>query len=972
MLKFSIQINYRKERERVFNLQKTAGSVGKQEVKISKSQLFSSLNLLVAVALILGVIGFYFLSRYNYLLFHSTIEVFTLVVAIAIFTIAWNSRKTIDNNYLAFIGIAFLFIAGIDLLHTLTYKGMGVFPDVNANLATQLWIAMRYLFALSLLIPLLFIRRRIKPITVLSSYAIVTAFLILSIFYWNIFPIAYVDGVGLTAFKIGSEYVISIILTIGIALLIKNRKQFSDDVFKLLLLAMVMAIATEMAFTLYTDVYGIANMVGHLLDFFSFFLIYKALVETGFSKPYDLLFRNLKQNEQSLANQATELGNSNKRLENEIIERKRIEQALTSNKRLLENVFGSMHEGIFILDRNGRVIDFNNAFIRINKFKDREDVLKSIDSLGTVFRAYHLDGSFVPVEEWPATKALEGKTGTNQEFTVERTDLGVRWITSNSYAPLRDESCEIVGAIQTMHDITESKRAEQALKESEQRYHQLFSSMTEQFQLIELVYDEKGFAIDYCILDVNPAFERLVGKTREQLISKQVIKELWPVEQYWLDMFDHVLKTGEPAHYDNYGSAFDRFYELYVYRINGNQLATIGTDITERKKAEKALKESDERFRIALKNAPVSVAAQDLSLTYIWAYNQKTAQQDQIIGKSDSEVFTFHEAERLERIKRRVINEEVELREQLWLDRPLGKIYLDITWTPLHDEMGKVIGVTSATVDLTAMKLAQAELEEKKERLEQTQKKLEENACLLEEYSNQMEELAKQRLEKLKESERLAAVGATAGMVGHDIRNPLQAITGDLYLAKSEANDLPESEQKKAIIESLVETEKNVEYINKIVQDLQDYARPLNPKDEASDLKEIVEKLIRKNNIPNNIKVTVKIADEVRFVKTDSYYINRILHNLVTNAVQAMPKGGKLIIGAQKEAEGTIISIKDTGIGIPKSVQNKMFTIMFTTKSKGQGFGLPVVKRMTESLGGTVSFESEEGKGTTFTIRLPA
>jgi len=84
-----------------------------------------------------------------------------------------------------------------------------------------------------------------------------------------------------------------------------------------------------------------------------------------------------------------------------------------------------------------------------------------------------------------------------------------------------------------------------------------------------------------------------------------------------------------------------------------------------------------------------------------------------------------------------------------------------------------------------------------------------------------------------------------------------------------------------------------------------------------------------------------------------------------------MPKGGKLTIHVYKEANNVVLTVKDTGVGIPKSVQGKMFTPMFTTKSKGQGFGLPVVKRMTESLGGTVSFESEEGKGTTFIVRIP-
>lgn len=97
-----------------------------------------------------------------------------------------------------------------------------------------------------------------------------------------------------------------------------------------------------------------------------------------------------------------------------------------------------------------------------------------------------------------------------------------------------------------------------------------------------------------------------------------------------------------------------------------------------------------------------------------------------------------------------------------------------------------------------------------------------------------------------------------------------------------------------------------------------------------------------------------------------------MLTNSVTNAVQAMPYGGELYIQSCKEANDMIIAVENTSVGIPKSVQYKMFTLMFTTKSKGQGFGLPVVKRMTESLGGTVTFESQEGKGTAFIVGLPA
>jgi PAS domain S-box-containing protein len=243
----------------------------------------------------------------------------------------------------------------------------------------------------------------------------------------------------------------------------------------------------------------------------------------------------------------------------------------------------------------------------------------------------------------------------------------------------------------------------------------------------------------------------------------------------------------------------------------------------------------------------------------------------------------------------------------------------------------------------------------------------------LEDYRNNLEMLVEERTKQLKDSERLAAIGATAGMVGHDIRNPLQAITGDLYLVKTELAELPDNVQKQNALEGLDEIQSNIDYINKIVADLQDYARPLNPRAQEANIKWIFNEMLTKNGIPENIKVDVKIEEEVEKILADPDYLKRIAANLILNAVQAMPKGGTLTIRAyaDKQTNDALIIVEDTGVGIPEDVKPKLFMPMMTTKSKGQGFGLAVVKRMTEGLGGTVTFESQEGKGTTFIVRLP-
>jgi len=147
----------------------------------------------------------YLTSLYSYLLFHSLVELFSIVVASGIFIIAWNSRFFMKNNYLLFLGIAYLFIAGVDLIHTLSYSGMGVFKEYGPNLPTQLWIGARYMESLSLLIAPVFFYRSLDHRAVLGAYAVVFALLMGSIFYWGIFPTSYVEGEGLTPFKKGSE-----------------------------------------------------------------------------------------------------------------------------------------------------------------------------------------------------------------------------------------------------------------------------------------------------------------------------------------------------------------------------------------------------------------------------------------------------------------------------------------------------------------------------------------------------------------------------------------------------------------------------------------------------------------------------------------------------------------------------------------------------------------------------------------------
>ena len=168
--------------------------------RVSKTGMYGHVAVWVLI-----LCGLYLTSLQSYLLFHTLVELFSIAVAWDIFFLAWNSRRIMANNYLLFLGISYLFVGIIDLFHTIAYKGMGVFPASSSDLASQFWIAGRFVQSVSLLIAPLFLGRRLKVHLVIAAFVLGFAALLGSVFYWKVFPDTYIEGVGLTAFKIWSE-----------------------------------------------------------------------------------------------------------------------------------------------------------------------------------------------------------------------------------------------------------------------------------------------------------------------------------------------------------------------------------------------------------------------------------------------------------------------------------------------------------------------------------------------------------------------------------------------------------------------------------------------------------------------------------------------------------------------------------------------------------------------------------------------
>jgi signal transduction histidine kinase len=263
---------------------------------------------LVSIGIIIGVV-LYLISRTRYLLFHGVVEVFSTMVAFAVFAVGWNSRKFTKTSFFLYIGITYLFVGFIDLFHTFAYSGMGPFPDYDANLPTQLWIVARYIQSVSLLAILYLRKKRFNEYAVFTFYLLISAIAVASIFM-RVFPVCYVEGVGLTPFKVVSEYVISLILISSIVFLYRSSEDFDISFRRPLYASLFLTVAAELSFTLYVDVYGIANMVGHYFKLLSFIFIYITLVRGSLTDPYHMLFRDLeksRQEEQERADKLTEI-----------------------------------------------------------------------------------------------------------------------------------------------------------------------------------------------------------------------------------------------------------------------------------------------------------------------------------------------------------------------------------------------------------------------------------------------------------------------------------------------------------------------------------------------------------------------------------------------------------------------------------------------------------------------------------------
>jgi PAS domain S-box-containing protein len=885
----------------------------------------------ILVAALVGA-GLFLVGLYRYLLFHALVELFSIVIAFTVFVLTWNARKILNNGYLLFLGIALLFVGGLDLLHTLAFRGMGVLPGTGMedpgapNLATQLWLAARYLQSITLIVAPFFAWRSYSPRRLLWAYSGVTVLLLLSIFGWGIFPTAYTDR--LTPFKVASEYVIIFFFLAGGALLLPVQKAFPPAVLRLLLASMAVNVVAEFAFTGYQGVTDFMNMAGHLLKVLSFALVYKAIIETGFRSPQELLYRELAESEQALR---------------EISARERARAAQ------LQAVMDAVPAVVWIAhDPDARFITGNLAASQILRMPASANLSKTApdNQAPTHFKVFK-DGTEMPPEALPLqVSAASGKPVRDFEEKIVFDDGEERTLLGN-VTPLLDEEGLPAGAVAAFIDITSRVAVEQALQESEQHYRSLFESMEEGFVLLEILPDTQGHPYDYRILEVNPAFERMTGLRREQMAGQTMRVWLPDAPAEWLGYFDKAARTGEAQRFEIYAEQTDQTYEIVLYRARPDQIAALTIDITVRRHGEQALRLSEARLRRLVESNIIGVV-------YATADGQITVANDaflQIVGYSRADFaagqvnwkemtppeFARVDARGIEEANRRGACTPY---EKEYYRKDGSRVAVLIGYAYFNEPGNPYI---CFVIDLTEQKRAEAAVKEYATQLEQSNRELQDFAFV----------------------------------ASHDLQEPLRKIQAFGERLKERLHENLDDESDDYLVRMLNASQRMRNMINDLLSlsRVTTRGQPF----ERVDLNQVAQEVL--SDLELRIERTGgKVdVDALPVIEADPVQMQQLFQNLIVNALKfhqpASPPRVRLFSQCLPETRQVQVFVEDNGIGFEEQYLDRIFQpfqrLHGRAEYEGSGIGLAVCRKITERHGGTITARSAVGQGSTFIVTLP-
>lgn len=669
-----------------------------------KPGIFNNIPALIGIIAFILFLGW--TSQKNYLLFHSTVELFGIIVSFSIFIIAINTYDIAKNNYFLFLGIAFGFAAIFELLHTFAYKGMNIFGNDSTNLATQLWIIERYVESISLLVSCFFLYKKIKPKTIFLGYLVFSIPALLSVF-WQIFPDCYENGVGLTPFKKISEYIIIVTLLLTVLLLHKSKKRLYSRVYIFLVLSVVTGIISELFFISYLNVYGPSNMIGHLIKLISVLMLYIAVVETSLKSPFKILFDRLSKTYNALKQKTFELETANEKLVMENIERQHAEETLTKACDFYLTLFEEFPTMVWRSGTDNKFNYFNGFWLGFTG-RDLATELKN-----GWFNLVHPDDRKLVAQKH--LESFEKHESFDLEFRLLRHDGEYRWVMEMG-RPFNDINGNYAGFIGTCLDITERTNAEQEIRK--------LSVAIEQSPSTIVVTDTEG-RIEY----VNPKFAKLTGYTPDEVYGEnpRIFKSGVHPPEFFSDLWKTITSgkewRGEFCNKKKNGDLYWEQASISPIRNSDGKITNfvaVKEDITEKKHAEEALRNSEKFLQSVFDGIRDGLSVVDHDLNIIRVNNMMEEwYQDNLplINKKCYEVYrnSTEPCENCPVIKTfNTGSSHNDLVPLLDLDGGV-RGWFELHTFPLTDNEGKVVGVIEHIRDVTARKIADETIKEEKE-----------------------------------------------------------------------------------------------------------------------------------------------------------------------------------------------------------------------------------------------------------------
>ena len=492
-------------------------------------------------------------------------------------------------------------------------------------------------------------------------------------------------------------------------------------------------------------------------------------------------------------------------------------------------------------------------------------------------------------------------------------------------------------------------------------FEAVFSSSAEGFALHEIICGVDGKPVDYRYLEINPAFERLTGLSRETVIGKTAREVLPGIEDYWIETYGRVALDGTPAHFENYLAPLNRWYEVYSHQVTLGKFAVFFTDITERKQAQGMMIQQMALFPEENPNPVLRCSPGGVIMYTNMPAGKWLATLDLQAGDFDSLPDSLREA--VVEACRHGHTVDVEI------TNPAGRTFgISIAQPPEQDF------VHLYAIDLTDRKQAQEAQERSNRELIHQLRKIEELNQSLKAANRLLEEKrleTKIALEQVLHTGKLSAMGQLSASIAHEFNNPLQGIMSLLKGLKRRA--ILEEEDKELLDMAIAETER----MKNLIRSLQDFNRPSSGKKIFMDVHASINSLLllcKSDFKHKNISVVLDYDWRLPHILAIPDQIKQVFLNLLQNAADAcLQNGGVITISTRHDEERVVVVIKDNCMGIEPEKMDLIFQPFYSTKSaaKGTGLGLSVCHGIIQNHQGEIRVESQPGAGSTFTVLLP-